>query len=509
MVVFNTLTDSDKQAYIGQPPWRYLLALCHLLVFEFTFVNAKSQPDLVEKALQTFAQSRMLEGASWGFCLIDCETDKVVAQRNASLRLMPASTQKVFVTGIMLHDFNPLHRFNTECYLNPPTIHGDTLFGDVVILAGGDPSLGSYRQPGALSAELILPNWVNEILRKGIWYIKGSVTVLDRHFKDPLPPGSWTWEDLGNYYAPTISGITWKDNQYKLTFRTGDPSTPATLLASDPSWVKSFHINMVTSGKAGSGDEAYIHGLPLNNSRFVTGTLPPNRNGFTIRGTQPDPGYALAYDFTQILKAASIEIEGEPVAHYGYQAEAYRPMEGSALIGRNPSPPLGDLLKHMNYQSDNLYAETFLKELGKFHGTATTEGGIEAMKSYCHQLGLNTDEVIWKDGSGLSRQTLVTPHFQASFLSRISKDRSFSDLLQTLPEAGTDGTLKYLDLGGITGKLVAKSGTLTGVRAYSGYYQSASGHWYAFSFLVNNFTGSSAGMRQAMQPVFQSFDSLP
>lgn len=491
--------------------WLLVLGM-HLNVprSENSISSQPKDPVGIGESLKSFSSQSALNGSSWGFSLTDCQSGLPIEAWNSDQKLIPGSTQKLFVTAAILDKLSPTHTFTTTCFIETEGLAGSGKVGNILIRAGGDPTWGSSRFGNTKDAWELAQAWVYQLKLMGISEVSGSVLVVDDYYDDPFPPGSWSWEDLGNYYAPVVSSITWRDGRYDLVFKTGSPSSATELQSSDPDWLKDFHINLVRSGTTGSGDEAYIYGMPLVNKRFVRGTLPPYEDHFTISGSLPDPGYALARDFTDFLEKEGIEVKGEPTSLYGHEIDGKFPMEGYQELLSFHSPQLLDLLRHMNFRSENLYAEMLLKELGRLHQVeANTNGGIGALMEYSKGLGLNTEPIQWKDGSGLSRQNLVTPAFQAQFLTKASQTKNFNSIIESLPEGGKEGTLRYLNVGGGTGTIWAKSGTMTGVRAYAGYYKSGNGKWYAFSFLVNNFQGTSVKMRQLMEPVFQAFSELP
>ena len=87
------------------------------------------------------------------------------------------------------------------------------------------------------------------------------------------------------------------------------------------------------------------------------------------------------------------------------------------------------------------------------------------------KLGLN--DFKFKDGSGLSRLNLSSPNLfnQLLYFQLNSKPYIKETFLNSLPIAGVSGTLKYLGDGtSIEGNFIGKSGSMSGVRCYSGYF---------------------------------------
>ncbi len=152
------------------------------------------------------------------------------------------------------------------------------------------------------------------------------------------------------------------------------------------------------------------------------------------------------------------------------------------------SQPLADDLRVINKVSQNLHAELMLRLLGRERGNSgTIEGGLEVERSFLTRAGVKPDEYVFFDGSGLSRQNLVTPHAIVTLLVYATK-QDWGDLFQsTLPVAGVDGSLADRFKGSeIAGRVQAKTGSLGHVNALSGYVTTIKGDRVAFSIIANN-----------------------
>jgi len=163
---------------------------------------------------------------------------------------------------------------------------------------------------------------------------------------------------------------------------------------------------------------------------------------------------------------------------------------GAKVLATNVSPPMSTLITITNQPSDNFYAETLLKGLGLRFGSArlgTTNGGLTVMRNQLTKLGVSAKVV---DGSGLSRANRVTPREIVDLLREL---RNNSVYRASLAVPGRSGTLTYRMRGtAAAGRCQAKTGTLRGVSALSGYCLAANGHTLAFSFLENQVNASAA-----------------
>jgi D-alanyl-D-alanine carboxypeptidase/D-alanyl-D-alanine-endopeptidase (penicillin-binding protein 4) len=159
------------------------------------------------------------------------------------------------------------------------------------------------------------------------------------------------------------------------------------------------------------------------------------------------------------------------------------------VLASYQSRPLIEDVRVINKVSQNLHAEILLRLLGREKGTAgTVEGGLEVLRGFLNQAGITGDQYAFYDGSGLSRQNLVTPRAVVQLLRYADSQSWGASFRDTLPLSGTDGSLssrfKSVD---VQGRVQAKTGSLGGVKTLSGYATTNRGERVAFSILSNNF----------------------
>jgi D-alanyl-D-alanine carboxypeptidase/D-alanyl-D-alanine-endopeptidase (penicillin-binding protein 4) len=179
----------------------------------------------------------------------------------------------------------------------------------------------------------------------------------------------------------------------------------------------------------------------------------------------------------------------------------------SLVLGSYKSQPLAQDLPVVNKDSQNLHAELLLRLLGREKGTAgTIEAGSEVLRGLLTQADIRSDEFVFFDGSGLSRQNLVTPHAIVKLLLFASKQPWGTQFEASLPVGGVDGTLAdRFRNADVTGKISAKTGSLSHVSTLSGYATTAKGERIAFSVMSNNYNVPAA---IAMQAIDQIVDAL-
>jgi len=191
---------------------------------------------------------------------------------------------------------------------------------------------------------------------------------------------------------------------------------------------------------------------------------------------------------TKALRKAGIEINGKP-------GTGHMPA-GALLVQRQSSAPLRVLLKRQNKESDNLFAETLLKGLGKdFQDLGSTAAGVLVSGATLGTMDIAADAYVIQDGSGLSYGDRLTPYAIVRLLGTMYQRPDFGVFYDSLAIAGKDGTLKRrMRESAAAGNARAKTGTLNVATSLSGYVRSANDHLVAFSILV---TGDPVDVERA------------
>ncbi len=191
---------------------------------------------------------------------------------------------------------------------------------------------------------------------------------------------------------------------------------------------------------------------------------------------------------TELSSLSTLTVTASAAARGG--DEPARSLQNQPLVlASYQSKPLIEDVRVINKVSQNLHAEILLRLLGREKGTAgTVEGGLEVLRGFLNQAGVASDQYAFYDGSGLSRQNLVTPHTVVQLLRYADSQPWGASFRDTLPLAGTDGSLSDRFKGvDVQGRVRAKTGSLGGVKTLSGYATTNRGEQVAFSILSNNF----------------------
>lgn len=160
------------------------------------------------------------------------------------------------------------------------------------------------------------------------------------------------------------------------------------------------------------------------------------------------------------------------------------------LVSLN-SPPLGELITAMLKESDNLIANTVFKTMGAlyFHETGTWKNGLAAVLEVLKTTTpIDTQQISFIDGAGGSSYNYLTPQQIISLLNSIYASAFSSQFMASLPISGINGTLKdRMSDPVMKGKVWAKTGTISGVTALSGFLETEDHRLLAFSIMINGF----------------------
>lgn len=477
-----------------------------LLIYSLVFNQSYWSQNAVQNAINSFVASTELKNAIVSFQAIDISTGEQIAAINPFMSVPTASTTKLFTTASALEILGTEYRPETRIYIDGKIDKDGTLNGNIWIRGGGDVTLGSkfFNDPGHERDFLIA--WVDSLKKFGITSISGAIIADGSEFGYAGAPDGWNWSDLGNYYGAGPSGISVFDNMLKLHFQTGSSAGSKTELVTTfpivPNLV--FH-NYVTSENV-SGDNSYIFGAPYSLDRFGTGSLPLNHKGFEVKGSLPDPEYQLAYELMQQLTNSGIVVrEGAKSVRQLDMIQKNRYSSSYSLLFSHQGQRIIDIATLTNMKSINLYAEGLICLIGyKLSGNGSTEEGLKQMEAYWNKR-LNWNGLYIKDGSGLSRSNAISASHFCELLKVMTTSKNAESFYSTLPVAGKSGTISSLcrnETG--QGRVLAKSGTMSRIKSYSGYVNSKSGKKLAFSITVNNFNSSSSAVTKKIEKVLNA-----
>lgn len=439
------------------------------------FVSAQ-----LNSLIEEWKNDKDLKNASIGFCVQDAQTSQVLAEYNSHQSLIPASTLKLLTTSAAIGLLGSNYRYDTRIYYNG-TFNSKTgiLNGDLIIFGNGDPTLQSeFFSSGG---ELITDKWAKILKEKGLKEITGKI-IGDASYFERIIPDDWIWADISNYFGATPCGLSFMDNKFKIAFTSKDQGSVAVLKNIFPNYL---HQKITLSSKViskGTEDQAYVYGDPFSYSKTVSGTIPINKNNFEIEAALPDPALLCAESLYTSLKNYGIKCDTNLIESRYQTTDS---LKSSQLLYTHVSTSLDKIILHTNLRSDNHYCESLLLTIGK----GNMKMGLELVKKYWAERGLDMDEVYMVDASGLSRANTVTAGVQTSLLGKVFRDSlSYKIISPSLPIAGRSGSMSSIGKGTfIENNMRAKTGYINRARGYCGYVKTKSGKNLAFSVIFNNY----------------------
>lgn len=450
-----------------------LLALMGLTLWAIT----------AQEAVDAYAARKGMRHAAAGVVVIDIDSNKVIASHLQDQAIITASTMKTVSSVAALETLGGDYRFKTRVYLQG-TVKGDTLMGRVLIVGGGDPTLGSHYIKGN-------PNIVNEIVaaikQRGITHIAGSVATDESLY--PYPPYSIHWDvgDLAWDYGAAVHALNFADNVMKVRFKVDKWGrfSPFRLSPSVPGVGVVNRMNYRAKGE--DIDFALEYGNP---ALVLMGNVCPG--SYNLTASNPCPAALLADSVTHALQRAGIRwLEGDEVTASQSSRE---------LLLTHESVELTDIVESLLDRSDNMFAHALLRAVALNNGWnsgSIDQAGVEGVKRVLNSLTVDTDALFMRDGSGLARAGKASPYLLASMLTAVAgKEYNGKRLCDLMPKAGSR-VGNVLEGHRLSKQIVLKSGSMNDVQCYVGYYP-ADKPRYAFALLANNYTCSRSDLRAHM-----------
>ncbi|HYK91502.1 MAG TPA: D-alanyl-D-alanine carboxypeptidase/D-alanyl-D-alanine-endopeptidase [Acidobacteriota bacterium] len=490
----------------SRPKLLLILALAALLLApSFSPDLRASSLETIQTKIAQYLKRPGVRSADWGIEIVDPTTNKVLLAVNPDKTFKPASVLKVVTTSAALEKLGPDFRFHTGVYTNGAVTPDGTIAEDLILVGHGDPNLVDTE--GDLLQKPALQELAEMLQALGIKRVEGNVLGDDSYFDDTSHGKGWTAQDLRSIYGAPINALSINNNVFWIY---AHPTKYMQLVSVGVEPYSSyFRIrNLGVTGSARSKQTMYARLIPGTKTIVVSGILPTGRS-YAQHFNVDNPAAVTATTFKDELVRHGIAVKGKvDVVHNGdLPIELRRQWK---LIADHESPPLIRALEIINKHSQNLHAEMLLRTLGaEFKGSGSDEAGLQVVKEFLLEAGVDNDKIQLDDGCGLSRENLVTPRFQTSLLQFLSTRPYFELFLNTLAVSGTDGTLRHrLASQQVRGSIHAKTGTLNGVSTLSGYMMTKSGRNLAFSIFANNVHTSMARVKRTIDEICSLFVNL-
>jgi len=439
----------------------------------------------LREAASAFEKDSQMRHAIYSLYVVDGKTGKVVFDKNSEIGLAPASCQKLITSGAAFEMLGNDFRFRTNLGYRGKIENG-ALKGDLLIVGSGDPTLGSWRFEDT-KEEFVLRTLIDKIKSLKIRLINNGIWIDGNGWSSQTTPDGWIWQDIGNYYGAGADRINWRENQYDLVLRSGKIiGDRVEIVSTKPELINVNLKSEVLAGAKASGDNAYIYLPPGGEHGVVRGTIPEGENNFTISGSFPNPGFQFISTLKRELEKNMIYVSKDIDS-----ANILAFFDKPEILATIYSPSLDSINYWFLRRSINLYGEALVKTIAyEKAGFGSTEKGVEQVKDFWSQQGIDKAAINIVDGSGLSPQNRVTTNALVKVLQYAKTRPWYKSFYLSIP---------------IYNGLKMKSGSIGGARSFAGYHTSKDGNEYIFAIIVNNYDGSSGAMVRKM---YQVLDTL-
>ena len=429
-------------------------------------------------AIEAIISLPKLARSRWG---IEVQTldGKTLYSLDGDKFFTPASSAKLLTTAAVLSQLNADYRITTPLFSvgNPPNLTSLRLQGQ------GDPSISTKS----------LKTIVHQLRALGVRQIE-KLIIDDSYFEPPTINPTWEWLDVHSYFATAVNSTILNQNTVTLTLLPQRLGQPVKFYWNDQIGGRQWQV--INEGLTASKDLPYnieIDGDLGKPVLKIRGELALNEPADIWDLAVLDPADYFLESLRLQLAQADIHVtRGIVIADSTVDKRETKLLE---VAGQS----IQEIVDEINTESNNLYAEAISKFIAK---KFNTKSNLEAIKRGLFKLGINQDEYVLVDASGLSRQNLVTPQTLVKTLNLMSRSPYSKSYRQSMAIAGVKGTLKnrFTDTT-IQGNLWGKTGTLTGVGSLSGYLTRPNGSTIIFSIVVNNSELSSQEIRQAIDRI--------
>ncbi|MBD2299107.1 D-alanyl-D-alanine carboxypeptidase/D-alanyl-D-alanine-endopeptidase [Nostoc sp. FACHB-190] len=429
--------------------------------------------------IDTTINRPLFSRARWGILVKNLVSTQTLYNRDGEKYFIPASNTKLLTTATALKQLGADFRIRTSVYQDAD--------GSLRVVGRGDPSLKNAQ----------LTELAKQLRQQGITQVTNLIAD-DSYFQGDVVNPSWQWEDVQADYGAPVNSLILNENAAVLTLLPQTVGNPLQIKWADPTEAYQWRVenNSVTVQKDEPGlveIKRDLKGAVL----YLQGQLPVNAAPEVTAIAVFDPTQNFLRKFRQSLAATGISVQQTSIVNGGNNEREVAAIE---------SPPLSDLLTETNVNSNNLFAEALLRTLAHKQQLTknqnTADVGLKVMQETLTQFGVKPNSYSVFDGSGLSRKNLISPEALVQLLEAIAASPEAKVFRATLPVAGVSGSLKNRFRNtSAEGIVQAKTGTLRGVVALSGYIDSPQYEPLVFSIIVNQSDQPASTIRQAVDEI--------
>lgn len=414
-------------------------------------------------------------GTSVSVIAKNLDTNQVIADYHSKLFMLPASTQKVFTALAAKLALPQDFRFHTALLTNGPVEDG-VLKGDLIAKFTGDPDLTSGQ----------LHQLIVQLKKQGIYQIQGNLIMDTTVFSGHDKASGWIWNDLSICFSAPPAAVNVDNNCFYVNLDANQP-VGNTIKVDVPS---AYPVQIFSSAYVVDKSEAGFCELDAvvndNNRYHIKGCLAKQDKPFGLSFAVQDPTSYGANLIKANLQRLGIQFNGQI-------QQANKAQQGT-LLAEHYSAPLQTLLKKMMKKSDNQIADALFRSIANqvYQRPASFSLSSQALRQLLkNKAGIQFENSVVADGSGLSRHNLVSARTMLQALEVMAYNESALNLFETFPIAGVDGTISgrgSLIKEPLVKNVIAKTGSLKGVYNLAGFMKNARGERIAFVQFINGYS---------------------
>ncbi|HEX9944155.1 MAG TPA: D-alanyl-D-alanine carboxypeptidase/D-alanyl-D-alanine-endopeptidase [Thermoanaerobaculia bacterium] len=457
-------------------------------VFLLLWLLLSLQPGLaagetaLERALAPEVARALRDTAAVGVHVVELDTGETVYAYNPDEPRVIASNNKLFTTAAALDALGPGYFFETRLLMRGD-VGGGVLRGDLGVVGSGDPQI-SGREYGGDAFGPFRP-WAAALRERGVQRVTGDLYLAHGLFEPLRIHPDWPRDQLTEWYEAPIDALSYSDNCILVRVWPGRAGGRAVVETVPP--VSLFQVeNTATTSAKRRGTRLYVG--RVDTVLTVKGSIDAGSGPFETWVTVPDPALYFGAALRAALAEEGIEVLG-----------SLRPvMQLPGAIWERVAVHRSDLvtaIRTTNKRSQNFYAESLAKALGAERcGQGSWAAGVRAIGEFLQSIGVPRGTFRMVDGSGMSRGNEFAPRAITTVLRHMFFHPAGSEFAQSLPYSGEEEMKSWkrrLATPPYRGNVFAKTGTLNGVSALSGYAKAVSGKSYAFSILINKSRGDA------------------
>ncbi|MCI0404085.1 MAG: D-alanyl-D-alanine carboxypeptidase/D-alanyl-D-alanine-endopeptidase [Acidobacteria bacterium] len=477
----------------------------------------------------------------WGIEVYAPQRGRTLYSLNADRFFTPASVTKVFTTAAALDLLGPDYRFRTVVGTRGRLDREGYLHGDLFIVGAGDPDLAGCSLPydparsrdeQPCDVNAALDRLAAQVAEKGVRVVGGDLVADQTLFAPEVYGNAWAVGDLTWGYGAPVRALSLGDNVLTLRVEPGERPNESGRITWEPPTRIYVVENRTWTAAAGAETLIYVRRDPGSRTLEISGAIARDHKGRTLRVAIEEPSEIIAELFRAALERRGIRFQGAIGAEYAPSPPSTAQPPGSlpVVLAENVSLPLLEDIRLINKNSQNLHAEMLMRMLGRQmpprsrlsdrprrlyeppprRGDGSSEAGLEVLRAWLANAGIDPEDVALRDGSGLARSNLVTPQAAVELLKFAQKQRWGELFRDSLPVAGLDGTLKdRLKEQPTRARIRAKTGTLSDANAMAGYVETQAGETLVFAVFVNHHRLDDRRVLELIDSVCATLVDLP